>query len=65
MPNIEHISIRIETGNAAFEEHPAHEIARILRKLAAQFELDGLPPANLRDLNGNVCGTVYIRTDED
>ncbi|WP_299450050.1 hypothetical protein [uncultured Pigmentiphaga sp.] len=65
MPNIEHITIKIETGNSAFEEFPAQEIARILRDLAGRFERDGLPPVALRDFNGNLCGTVSIRTDDD
>lgn len=61
---IEKITIRIETGNAAFEETPATEIARILRKLAADFENHGLPSPVLRDLNGNACGSLEIAEDD-
>lgn len=53
------VTIRIETGNAAFALDPAMEIARILRDLADQFTRDGsaYPP---RDHNGNTVGTIEI-----
>lgn len=57
---MEHITIRIQTGNAAFEDAPASEVARILRELADGFEHDGIPAQTLRDVNGNTCGTVTI-----
>ncbi len=57
---IEHVRINIETGNAAFEETPASEIARILRKLADDFENSGEPSHYIRDINGNVCGDIQI-----
>jgi hypothetical protein len=63
---MEVIEIRIETGNAAFEDEPATEIARILRELADAFERDGGPVdarsggATLRDVNGNTVGGVRI-----
>lgn len=62
---IEHITIKIETGNAAFDDSPTGEIARILRRLAKDFEEVGLPDHYLRDGNGNVCGSVQILTDKD
>lgn len=62
---IEFIQIRIETGNAAFDETPATEIARILRKLADDFETSGEPSPTLRDLNGNACGEVQILHEDD
>lgn len=62
---IEHITIKIETGNAAFEESPTGEIARILRKLAQEFEESGIPGHYLRDINGNACGTVQILREDD
>lgn len=37
----ENITITIETDNAAFEDYPASEVARILRKLADDIERDG------------------------
>ena len=64
----EHITIKIETGNAAFDEEcggsPTHEIARILRDLADRFE-DGTPPEYLRDVNGNRVGTVDVRPADE
>ena len=56
----ERIRIEIETGNAAFDDSPTTEIARILRDLAKRFERDGIPPERLRDINGNTVGTVTI-----
>lgn len=57
---MELITITIETGNAAFDDSPTAEIARILRDLAARFERDGLPPSKVFDANGNSCGRVEI-----
>lgn len=59
------ININIHTGNAAFEDSPASEIARILRDLAEQFEQDGAPRQVLRDINGNFCGEVSVMNAED
>lgn len=56
------IIIRIETDNAAFEDSPAHEAARILRHLAEELE-GGLKPSVPRDINGNRCGTITIEGD--
>lgn len=54
--------LQIETGNAAFDDAPASEIARILRDLAGRIECDGIPPKgdcwHLRDVNGNRVGTA-------
>lgn len=61
---MEKITIRIETGNDAFSDSPTAEIARILRKLADDFERDGLPPGVLRDINGNSVGTLEITESE-
>lgn len=53
----------IETENAAFEDAPASEIARILRKLADKLECDGCPDEDdifrLFDINGNRCGEAF------
>lgn len=57
----ESITIALQTGNAAFEDAPASEIARILRAVAKAFE-DGkdMDGATLRDINGNPAGRVFI-----
>lgn len=57
---MERITIEIETVNAAFDDEPASEIARILRQLADRFEQCGLPLSKLYDVNGNACGRVNI-----
>ena len=56
------IFITIDADNAAFDYAPASEVARILRKLANDFEAGGKPLAGwpLRDGNGNTCGAVTI-----
>lgn len=58
----EHITITIHTGNAAFEDYPATEIAACLRRLADRFERDGTP-SRVMDSNGNAVGTVDIRQE--
>lgn len=62
---IEHVTIKIGTGNAAFEDLPGVEIARILRHLADQFEECGEAPHAIRDANGNHCGEVQILREDD
>ncbi len=49
--------IVIETSNAAFDDEPASEIARILRAMADRIEETGILPLP-RDINGNRCGSV-------
>lgn len=55
----ERITITIVTENAAFEEHPASEIARILSVLADDPDL-AMESGPIRDINGNVCGSVKV-----
>lgn len=50
----------IETHNAAFEDAPASEIARILRDLADRIERNPEPYTVLRDINGNRVGECQI-----
>jgi hypothetical protein len=58
------VETQIETDNAAFEEAPSCEVARILRKLADVLERDvpltrsGMfgTPMRLMDVNGNHVG---------
>jgi hypothetical protein len=51
------LTITINTDNAAFEDDMRGELARILRKLAKDFE-QGNNPTTIRDINGNTVGTV-------
>lgn len=60
----ERITITIETGNVAFDDHPATEVGRILRDLADRFEYQGVVPDHLRDINGNTVGSVLIKEIE-
>lgn len=55
------IKILIDTDNAAFDERPSTEVARILRQLAIEYDDFGLlgePTKLLYDINGNVVGEV-------
>lgn len=60
----ERVHIELTTGNAAFSDEPASEIARILRELADRIEsgmaTDETP---LRDINGNRVG--FCRIDSE
>lgn len=66
---IERIEIVLRCHNAAFREggHGAdtREIARILGDVARRFADEQLPPAVLRDANGNRVGHVFIDVDND
>jgi hypothetical protein len=56
------ITIAIETVNSAFADgNEFLELARILRKLAADYE-EGNNPTTLRDINGNTVGHIDIET---
>ena len=54
------LKLFIETGNAAFDDQPATELARILRDLAARIESDPESYIVLRDVNGNKVGECTI-----
>jgi hypothetical protein len=64
--------IKINMGNAAFENFAGAELARILRFLANELDSGELAEAAvhggkmiLRDANGNACGRIRIEhTDE-
>lgn len=57
-------TLKIETGNAAFEDGAELEVARILRDLADEFEMDGSMSRNLYDSNGNKVGYSSYEPDE-
>ena len=63
----ERIVIEFDTQNAAFEDSPIGEIARILRSLADCFEIEGGPFPDdslaLRDLNGKLVGFCRVHPD--
>jgi hypothetical protein len=49
--------IKIECDNAAFENDPLAEVARILREAADKLE-QGQDGFKLRDINGNTVGSA-------
>lgn len=54
------VRLSVELGNAAFEDGPAGEVARILREAAAKV-LDGEHIFAMRDYNGNLVGKFEFR----
>ena len=59
-------TVEISTGNAAFEDNEAREVARILLSLVETLQrLDGLPAhISLYDLNGNKVGFAQEEQEE-
>jgi hypothetical protein len=56
--------VNITTENAAFEDDPAGEIARILRRLADNVDVDDAyidHVYHLRDANGNLVGRAEAK----
>lgn len=56
--------LEIEMDNAAFDDEPMTETARILRKLATDLEWNGGPVTgdfySLSDVNGNLVGWAKL-----
>lgn len=48
--------LEIKTNNAAFEDAPQAELARILRDVANTLENDPSHSGTMRDINGNRVG---------
>ena len=56
------LEITIHQDNAAFDDEPATETARILRALANKYEAGNFD-GRLNDHNGNAVGTFATRED--
>jgi hypothetical protein len=57
------VTIKIDCANAAFEDDPALEVARILEDLAHRAGLGGLSPGDRLkaiDVNGNTVGDLKV-----
>lgn len=58
------INIRIETDNAAFEDEPATEVARLVKEVAKRLYNCDYPGGGgevpLLDINGNTCGYFSV-----
>ena len=48
-------TVRIDTDNAAFEDYPTEEVARILDRIAGDLR-EGEESGVCRDINGNTVG---------
>ena len=56
--------LEFSTDNAAFDDAPATEIARILRDIAGKVERgDYLDGASIHDFNGNRVGEWWTDSD--
>jgi hypothetical protein len=61
-------ALTLECENAAFENDPSAEVARILRKLADTLDTDTLREGRicrLHDSNGNFVGKAVLASAED
>lgn len=54
------VTITIETDNAAFEDDPGAEVARILAEYARRLDGESLRSCKLYDYNGNHVGDVEV-----
>ena len=57
------ITIDIQCDNEAFTDVPEQEVVRILKKLAEKLTY-GLSDTNLKDINGNTVGNMYVNKYE-
>lgn len=58
--------VRIDTDNAAFEDDPRPELARILRVIADKVEQSGNEIGwfqTVRDINGNDVGRFALKDE--
>jgi len=58
----ERITITFETGNAAFDDSPTEEIARILCRIADDLRDNGDTSEIIHDGNRDPVGTVRINS---
>lgn len=66
MRDLVEFEMKIHSSNAAFEENPAGEVARILRDIANDIEgSHTYCEGNCRDLNGNTVGSFSFEVDEE
>lgn len=68
MNRIVELSLDLKSADAAVQDGPAGEVARILRDTADRIEAaaqDNFAIIHLRDLNGNRIGTAYFSIEED
>lgn len=59
------VRIEFATDNAAFEEAPATEAARILKAIARQIETGAAFDGTIYDINGNRVGAWSMDEPEE
>lgn len=58
------ITITVNMSSSAFEEKPEAELSRVLRLIAYDILWGNTPPQTVRDIEGNICGTCVIETQQ-
>jgi hypothetical protein len=59
---MDRFALTINCTNAAFDDDPRPEIARILRELADRLD-GGITQGGVHDVNGNTVGTFTFATE--
>ena len=61
-----HVVLKIDSGNAAFSEHPHQEVQRLLRQVADRIGRDNSDSIfiPLKDVNGNTVGHFSLELEE-
>lgn len=58
--------MKLHSSNAAFDENPSAETARILREIADDIEASvTYCEGNVRDINGNTIGSFSFEVSEE
>lgn len=58
--------LKLDCNNAAFDESPELEIARILGELSEKIRENGLTGfyQNIKEINGNIVGQYALKNDD-
>ncbi len=56
--------LKFRSGNAAFTDYPAEEVARILQEVKKKIE-QGYDEGNIFDVNGNNIGYFVLDIEEE
>lgn len=56
--------VEFETGNAAFDDDPAHECSRVLQHIRERLAL-GQVEGKCIDINGNTIGSWELIANQD
>lgn len=54
------LTLKIKMDNAAFDNEPLMEAARIIRHAGTHLQCGAILPFNLYDYNGNIVGNIEV-----